>query len=139
MGKIKDILKQENVSKTFCSKAFVWCWLTIVFVCWATGGCIAGFIMAAVAACVILCLCKDTMPVIAILWTFLFMLGKNRHDLQGMAWLISFVALIPIGAIVNIVRFRPSFKFFNYRTITVTTLATIVFCVANMISGIARA
>lgn len=44
-----------------------------------------------------------------------------------MAWLISFVALIPIGAIVNIVRFRPSFKFFNYRTITVTTLATIVF------------
>lgn len=77
MGKIKDILKQENVSKTFCSKAFVWCWLTIVFVCWATGGWIAGFIMAAVAACVILCLCKDTMPVIAILWTFLFMLGKT--------------------------------------------------------------
>lgn len=139
MGKIKDILEQENVSKAFCSKAFVWCWLTIVFVCWATGGWIAGFIMAAVVACVILCLCKDTMPVIAILWTFLFMLGKNRHDLQGMAWLISFVALIPIGAIVNIVRFRPSFKFFNYRTITVTTLATIVFCVANMISGIARA
>ena len=60
MGKIKDILKQENVSKTFCSKAFVWCWLTIVFVCWATGGWIAGFIMAAVAACVILCLCKDS-------------------------------------------------------------------------------
>ena len=86
MGKIKDILKQENVSKTFCSKAFVWCWLTIVFVCWATGGWIAGFIMAAVAACVILCLCKDTMPVIAILWTFLVVLIQrpSLKDTQGL-------------------------------------------------------
>lgn len=139
MGKLKDLFKEENVSKAFCSKAFVWCWLAVVFTCWATGGWIVGFFIAAVMAGLIFCLCKDTMPVMTILWTFMFMLGKNRHSLQGSGWLISAVVFIIVGAIVNIVRFRPSLKFLSYRKITVTTLATIVFCAANMISGIARA
>lgn len=123
----------------FESKIFVWCWLAIVFICWVSGGWIAGFIIAAVLAGVMLCLCKDTLPVLTILWTFMFMLGQNRHKLQGMGWLIAAVIFIVIGAIVNIVRFRPSFKFLNYKKITVTTLAIIVFCAATMISGIARA
>lgn len=138
MEKIKNFFKEENVSKAFESKIFVWCWLAIVFICWVSGGWVAGFIIAAIVASAMLCLCKDTLPVLTILWTFLFMLGQNRHSLQGMAWLISFVALIPIGAIVNIVRFRPSFRFLHYKKITVTTLAIIVFCAATMLSGIAR-
>ena len=139
MDKIKRFFKEENVSRAFESKIFVWCWLAIVFVCWAFDGWVAGFIIAAVLAGTMLCLCKDTLPVLTILWTFLFMLGQNRHKLQGMAWLISAVAFIVVGMIVNIVRFRPSFKFLNYKKISVTTFALILFCAANMISGIARA
>lgn len=137
--KAKQFFAQDNISKIFCSKAFVWCWLAIVFICWATGGWVAGFIIAAVVAGLILCLCKDTMPVTTILWTFLFMLGINRHKLQGMGGLIAAVAFIIVGAIVNLIRFKPSFRFLSYKKVSVTTVATIVFCLANVLSGIARA
>lgn len=138
MGKIKSFFREENTSKIFESKEFVWVWLAIVFICWITGGWIAGFIIAAVLAGIILCLCRDTLPVMTILWTFLFILGANRHNLQGMAGLIAAVLFIVVGIIVNIVRFRPNFRFLSYKTITATTLAIIAFCATAMLSGIAR-
>ena len=98
MEKIKNFFKEENASKFFCSKEFVALWLVVVFICWITGGWIAGFIIAAILAGLILCLCRDTLPVITILWTFLFMLGVNRHKLQGAAPLSEplFPTLFPI-------------------------------------------
>ena len=89
MDKIKSFFREENAAKIFESKEFVWVWLAIVFICWITGGWVAGFIIAAVLAGIILCLCRDTLPVTTILWTFLFILGANRHKLQGMAGLIA--------------------------------------------------
>lgn len=138
MEKIKTLLKQENVAKVFESKEFVWAWLAVVFICWVTGGWVAGFIIVAVLAGIILCLCRDTLPVTTILWTFLFILGANRHKLQGMAGLITAVLFIVVGIVVNIVRFRPNFKFLSYKTVTATTVAILAFCVAVMFSGIAR-
>ena len=46
MDKIKNFFKEENVSKAFESKIFVWCWLAIVFICWVSGGWVAGFAFA---------------------------------------------------------------------------------------------
>ena len=138
MEKIKNFFKEENASKFFCSKEFVALWLVVVFICWITGGWIAGFIIAAILAGLILCLCRDTLPVITILWTFLFMLGVNRHKLQGAAPLISAVVVVVAGVIVNLIRFRPKFRFLNYKTVTATTVGILAFCAAIVLSGIAR-
>lgn len=138
MDKIKSFFREENAAKIFESKEFVWVWLAIVFICWITGGWVAGFIIAAVLAGIILCLCRDTLPVTTILWTFLFILGANRHKLQGMAGLIAAVLFIVVGIIVNVVRFRPNFRFMSYKTVTATTVAILAFCATAMLSGIAR-
>ena len=138
MDKIKSFFREENAAKIFESKEFVWVWLAIVFICWITVGLVAGFIIAAVLAGIILCLCRDTLPVTTILWTFLFILGANRHKLQGMAGLIAAVLFIVVGIIVNVVRFRPNFRFMSYKTVTATTVAILAFCATAMLSGIAR-
>ena len=42
MDKIKSFFREENAAKIFESKEFVWVWLAIVFICWITGGWVAG-------------------------------------------------------------------------------------------------
>lgn len=137
MDFLKRTFTEANISKFFNSREFVWLWAVIVFICWISGGWIAGLIIAALLMCFILSLCRDTMPAVAILWTFLFMIGINRHKLQGFAPLISAVAFIVIGLIVNVIRFRPSFKFLSYKTVKATTVGTLAFCATVMLSGIA--
>lgn len=134
---IKNFFRADNMQRIFESKEFVWVWAVIVLICWVTGGWVAGFIIAALAACAILCTCRDTMPVLTILWTFLFMLGINRHSLSGFLPVVSAVIPIIIGFIVNIVRFKPRFGFLGYKTVKVTTVAVIAFFCTVLFSGIA--
>lgn len=55
-----------------------------------------------------------------------------------MAGLIAAVLFIVVGIVVNVVRFRPNFRFMSYKTVTATTVAILAFCATAMLSGIAR-
>lgn len=135
--KLKGFFGADNMQRLFESREFVWIWAAIVLICWVTNGWIAGFIIAALTAGAILCLCRDTLPVLTILWTFVFMLGINRHALSGNLAVAFAVIPIIIGFIVNIVRFKPKFGFLSYKSIKVTTVAVLTFFAAVAVSGIA--
>lgn len=125
------------MQKLFGSREFVLIWAAVVFICWLTGGWVAAIVIAAVLVGLILSLCRDTLPSLAILWTFLFAIGINRHQLNGFAPLISAVLFIVVGIVVNLIRFRPKFSFLGYKEVKATTVATLCFCAAVAFSGIA--
>jgi O-antigen ligase len=102
--KLKKI--SEYTKKFLLSDGFIYLTAAIVY-----GGWISGYWMIFMAALFVfigltLVLTDDSTPALAPLFMFTMLISHNRHQIQGMAWLLGFIVFPVIGLIVSTIKHK---------------------------------
>jgi heme/copper-type cytochrome/quinol oxidase subunit 4 len=119
---------------------FVWLIGAIILAFWVTDTWIIGVIVLCALAAVVLIFSRDTSKLLSILFMFVLIISKNRHNMGGLGWIIYMALGLLFGGIIfHVIYYRPKFlPLFSEGRLKGFTLALLLITLPMALGGIGR-
>ena len=140
MNKFKEKIKREfkylsTETNFFYSRVYTVLIAVFVYVIWLTNTSPYGILALGILIGVLMCICRDLTPIVPPIFLFVQMIRKTEEAFDGfyMYLYIATLAVILVGAIIHIIKYRP---FHNYGHLKGFTVATIFLGLAISLGGL---
>ncbi|MBR4800262.1 MAG: O-antigen ligase family protein [Clostridia bacterium] len=112
--------------------------LIIVFIGWVSSGWYVVLPILVVANVLPLFFFRGTKHLLPILYSFVFMINSDRHDLGDYSWLLAFIIILLAGVVFSLVRFKRDYSPLAPKRIKGFHAALIALVVPFAFAGVTR-